>query len=412
MDNKTYSYTEQEIQAIHNLAEKMPYNEVITKLSDGYVPESKALSRILEPTCCKLISEFMRQADFYEKYPNKYTEFFESGWFYCTIDIIEMNTGLTERQQFYAIDKLVGDGLLKVDYGKNKRRKIQLNKSKIVSLILGCNKPTFNPLDFDNKDVPEMKSISRSKNAKTFAKLYEFGILQNVGNDMLKSMGLDPTLCRQLYNIKQYIFFSINKFILKNIRNTNQSGDLLVEMKKRLIEMEEETKGLKITGTRKKSNTSTKSTQSKQPKCKKNEISEEEELQTYLECVRTKISQAFVIYDKHKLQVIVDWFDSIWDKGVRNTKRSRFLNCVKDLDKYMKLYSWDKLEELLRVCTVNAYCSLDWGIPKQQKNKYNTNDRRIIDIREGETDEELVERKNKEARDCYERRKNYTGKLV
>lgn len=423
MDEKTYSYTEEEISIIRKIAENLPYHEVITNMSDGYVAESKALARILEPSCCKLLSELMRQADFYEKYPKKYTEFAESGWFYCSPDYVEMNIGMVERTQQQTLNKLKSDGLLEVGFGINKKRKVRLNKSKIVSLIIGCQDNTFDPLDFeDTKTLTESKSIAKTENATNFAKIYEIGLLQNWTDDMVKSMGLNPPFLRNwdsekhtpyppflrnLYNIKQYIFFSINKFILKNTHKTTQSGGFLATMKKKLVKLEENKPDIKITGVKeKKKNNTCACTRTGGTKQK---LSKEEQLEVYLACVEKEVSQTFGIYDKHKLKVIVNWFDSIWDKGVCSTKRGRFATCIEELDKYMKEYSWDKLKKLLITCTLNAYCSLEWGVNKNKQTQEKVSEAKYFDKRKDETLDEYAERR---VREYKERDKNGINKLT
>lgn len=111
----------------------------------------------------------------------------------------------------------------------------------------------------------------------------------------------------------------------------------------------------------------------------------------YLGSVRNIVSMELNLQDQDKLQEIVDWFDSIYDKGVTTTKGVRFRKCMLQLIDFYKKYSWSELQGVLDTCTQNAYCKLDYGLNKSSRNTIQKS-AKYFDMKEGETVEEWNKR--------------------
>lgn len=111
----------------------------------------------------------------------------------------------------------------------------------------------------------------------------------------------------------------------------------------------------------------------------------------YLGSVKNIVSMELNLQDQDKLQEIVDWFDSIYDKGVTTTKGVRFRKCMLQLIDFYKKYSWSELQGVLDTCTQNAYCKLDYGLNKSSRNTIQKS-AKYFDMKEGETVEEWNKR--------------------
>lgn len=111
----------------------------------------------------------------------------------------------------------------------------------------------------------------------------------------------------------------------------------------------------------------------------------------YLGSVRNIVSMELNLQDQDKLQDIVDWFDSIYDKGVTTTKGVRFRKCMLQLIDFYKKYSWSELQGVLDTCTQNAYCKLDYGLNKSSRSTIQKS-AKYFDMKEGETVEEWNKR--------------------
>ena len=111
----------------------------------------------------------------------------------------------------------------------------------------------------------------------------------------------------------------------------------------------------------------------------------------YLESVKNIVAMELNLHDTDRLQEIVDWFDSIYDKGVTTTKGVRFRKCMLQLIDFYKKYSWSELQGVLDTCTQNAYCKLDYGLNKSSRNTIQKS-AKYFDMKEGETVEEWNKR--------------------
>ena len=111
----------------------------------------------------------------------------------------------------------------------------------------------------------------------------------------------------------------------------------------------------------------------------------------YLGSVKNIVSMELNLQDQDKLQEIVDWFDSIYDKGVTTTKGVRFRKCMLQLIDFYKKYSWSELQGILDTCTQNAYCKLDYGINRSRRDAIQKS-AKYFDMKDGETVDEWNKR--------------------
>ena len=146
-----------------------------------------------------------------------------------------------------------------------------------------------------------------------------------------------------------------------------------------------------------------------QEQVKKPRVPDKVKMEKYLGCVRTKVFETFNIQDQKKLDLILDWFESIWEKGVRKIDSANFRHCMDDLDKYMKKYSWEKFSDMLETAIVCGLRRLDWVEKNEQqfrKNKENVSEAKYFDKHKDETMDEYAKRKLKEREDA---RKNFNN---
>ena len=146
-----------------------------------------------------------------------------------------------------------------------------------------------------------------------------------------------------------------------------------------------------------------------QEQVKKPRVPDKVKMEKYLGCVRTKVFETFNIQDQKKLDLILDWFESIWEKGVRKIDSANFRHCMDDLDKYMKKYSWEKLSDILETAIVCGLRRLDWVVDKKRQTQEKVSEAKYFNKREDETLDEYAERK---VREYKERDKNGINKLT
>lgn len=139
-----------------------------------------------------------------------------------------------------------------------------------------------------------------------------------------------------------------------------------------------------------------------QEQVKKPRVPDKVKMEKYLGCVRTKVFETFNIQDQKKLDPILDWFESIWEKGVRKIDSANFRHCMDDLDKYMKKYSWEKFSDILETAIVCGLRRLDWVFDKKRQAQDKVSEAKYFDKRKDETMEEYSDRRLRERKEARE----------
>lgn len=154
--------------------------------------------------------------------------------------------------------------------------------------------------------------------------------------------------------------------------------------------------------------------QSNLEKTQDKEYINESKKKRYLQSVEKDIITCLGIKDKDKLQYILDWFEVIWDKGVKSTKHKSYIKISQQLLEFFNTYSWEEMKNILDTCIRNSWRDLSWAVPKNSKDKYNNymkRDATFFDVKDNETKQQYYTRKKEQVEDILSSSEELMKKL-
>lgn len=360
--------------------------------SGGYININKTLIKKYGIDVAVMLGQLC--ADYsYNKIKDTLTE---DGYFLSTISHIEEETSLSEYRQYMCLALLEASEVVDVKVLKMPAKRYIKIDEKYLKEFIDLDTETaknFRKQVFQNFGKQGSKKIGK-QGFQNFGKLntntnntntnIQTNIPSTLSKDSVKGIahpeGGDATRTPQTQSKNNQIYYPSGE-------TKKESNGGCFRGKRSLISnpptpLSEEDLVGKVTNTKTRTQQTeedgkSKNTQFKRPR--------------YLGSVKNIVSMELNLQDQDKLQEIVDWFDSIYDKGVTTTKGVRFRKCMLQLMAFYKKYSWSELQGVLDTCTQNAYCKLDYGLNKSSRNTIQKS-AKYFDMKEGETVEEWNKR--------------------
>lgn len=377
--------------------------------SGGYININKTLIKKYGIDVAVMLGQLC--ADYsYNKIKDTLTE---DGYFLSTISHIEEETSLSEYRQYMCLALLEASEVVDVKVLKMPAKRYIKIDEKYLKEFIDLDTETaknFRKQVFQNFGKQGSKKIGK-QGFQNFGKLntntnntntnVQTNIPSTLSKDSVKGIahpeGGDATHTPQTQSKNNQICYPSGE-------NKKENNGGCFRGKRSLISnpptpLSEEDLVGKVTNTR----TRKKQVQDEtQEQVKKPRVPDKVKMEKYLGCVRTKIFETFNIQDTKKLDLILDWFESIWEKGVRKIDSANFRHCMDDLDKYMKKYSWEKLSDILETAIVCGLRRLDWVVDKKRQTQDKVSEAKYFDKRKDETMEEYSDRRLRERKEARE----------
>jgi len=129
----------------------------------GFIPVTRKFSRVLGFNCTGLLEELCDRYDYYKSTD----ELNEYGEFFYTVPSLEINTGLTKREQITAIEKLRKYGFIKYTITRGMPRIRYFKMSNDIPKILKylCTQAETKRKEILEKNIEDKLRLNESKNA-------------------------------------------------------------------------------------------------------------------------------------------------------------------------------------------------------------------------------------------------------